>query len=741
MRVLKRGQSGKDVKIWQKFLNDNNFPVGEDDGWFGKKTDEATKRFQAEHKLFIDGIVGPETLQKAKALGFVLPKDRNVIPIDHPPFRRLRAYAFDPSLSIELENAVINQVTLQVLWEDGDQLRLGPIGEYVEVIDIDPASQCFYAPVDLNQPYMLAQDGLAPSEGNPQFHQQMVYGVAMTTIQNFERALGRKVLWAPHRWIETDEHGKQIECEEYMQRLRIYPHALREANAYYSPRQIALLFGYFPATTTDPRFHLPGGTVFTCLSHDIIAHETTHALLDGIHRRYDEPTNVDMLAFHEAFADIVALFQHFSYPEVLRHQIAKASGDLSTETLLAQLAQQFGKASSSHALRDALGDDKNGEWTRSEPEPAKMQTVTEPHERGSLLVAAIFDAFVSMYKTRTADLLRIATRGTGVLPGGRIHPDLVNRLADEAAAVAQHLLMMCIRALDYCPPVDLNFGDYLRALITADSDLVPDDTSGYRIAVIEAFRQRGIFPHNVRSLGIDTLLWNKSDSALWRAKSGVVNLLKEKRDALTQRTLTSAREDTYITLRDIRVQLHDKLREEWQNRAAVFKNTAKIYPLGSPHDTPLAAGLDPDLPFEVHSIRPAYRVGPDDNMRLDLVIEITQWRPGCFDRAAQDTLDEKLAKNKCDRPETGFDFKFRGGCTLLVDADCLVDTDCFPVRYEIFKPIWGDAADERLQRQRQFLTDTTDGSLSATYFGTLAQNKLGEPFRLLHRMASEEEFV
>ena len=54
-----------------------------------------------------------------------------------------------------------------------------------------------YEPVDLNDPQLLAQDGWAPSEGNPQFHQQMVYAVAMTTIGNFEKALGRKALWAP----------------------------------------------------------------------------------------------------------------------------------------------------------------------------------------------------------------------------------------------------------------------------------------------------------------------------------------------------------------------------------------------------------------------------------------------------------------------------------------------------------------------------------------------------------------
>jgi hypothetical protein len=57
-------------------------------------------------------------------------------------------------------------------------------------------------------------------------------------------------------------------------------------NAYYSPDKIALLFGYFPGERGDGGGR--GGLVFTCLSHDIVAHETTHALLDGLHRRFQE---------------------------------------------------------------------------------------------------------------------------------------------------------------------------------------------------------------------------------------------------------------------------------------------------------------------------------------------------------------------------------------------------------------------------------------------------------------------
>src|SRR5207302_8723807 len=142
--------------------------------------------------------------------------------------------------------AVLNRTVVNVPWEvdrltGEDLLRPGPVGEYLEVVDVDPASSCAYEPVDLSDPYLLAQDGLPPSEGNPQFHQQMAYAVAMTTIRHFEQALGRRALWAPRRY--RDGHGWH---EDYVARLRVYPHALREANAYYSPEKKALLFGYFP---------------------------------------------------------------------------------------------------------------------------------------------------------------------------------------------------------------------------------------------------------------------------------------------------------------------------------------------------------------------------------------------------------------------------------------------------------------------------------------------------------------
>lgn len=631
-----------------------------------------------------------------------------------PPKRRLRVFAFDPSLTTQLDTVAINQLTLAVPWE---ALEPGPVGEYLEIVDVDPASGAAYPPVDLNDPYLLAQDGLAPAEGDPRFHQQMLYAVAMLTIQRFEEALGRRVLWSVPRHAQAGPDQWQ-----YVQRLRIYPHALREANAYYSPEKKALLFGYFNARPQQSALALPGGLVFTCLSHDVIAHEVTHALLDGMHRRFAEPSNPDVLAFHEAFADLVALLQHFSYPEVLRHQLARTRGDLASQNLLGELAQEFGQAIGSHgALRDALGrrDPHTNTWQPVEPDPTALGRTSEPHERGSILVSAVFGAFLHIYQTRTADLLRIATAGTGILPAGALHPDLVNRLAQEAASAARHVLRMCIRALDYCPPVDLTFGDYLRALVTADRDVVADDTLYYRVALIESFRRWGIYPEGVRNLSEESLLWQPPTAAEAAALTAALGDAAVLRGLCPDWGLSSNRRAVF--------EQAQKNQEKLQNGLFMPPHPAAMRALGLTigPDVPgsfFASRTFTDYPtIEIHAVRPARRIGPGGEVRTDLVIVASQRRRGYFDPAMQHAVDHGQ------QTPPPADFIFRGGCTLLVDLDSGA------VRYIIRKDV---LSEPRLTQQRQYLHQQWLPAVRGTYFGSRGDGKedgLAEPFAMLHR--------
>jgi len=167
-------------------------------------------------------------------------------------------------------------------------------------------------------------------------------------------------------------------------------HALREPNAYYSPGKIALLFGYFRATETAAPQHVPGGMVFTCLSHDIIrTRRRTRCSTDAPPVSHADQS--DVRAFHEAFADIVSLFQHFTFTDILQHQIASTRGRFGT----GEPAGPTGGTVRAcpwlrGALRDAIGaiDQDNGTWKPRTPDPAAYQTTMTPHERGAILVAA-----------------------------------------------------------------------------------------------------------------------------------------------------------------------------------------------------------------------------------------------------------------------------------------------------------------------------------------------------------------
>jgi hypothetical protein len=573
-----------------------------------------------------------------------------------PPFRRLRCYAVDPSFSTQLETVSINDVVLNVRWESFDNAegktntstakatlksdRAEFTGEYLRIdrehVKVRDKELSFL--LDLNDPKLLAQDGWPPSEGNPEFHQQMVYAVAMKTIEHFERALGRRVLWRAEQ-----KNGKP----EFVGQLTIKPHAMEQANAFYSPKEIALLFGYFEASASDPGDHSPGSRVYACLSHDIIAHETTHAILDGMHKQFNEATNPDVLAFHEAFADIVALMQHFTIPEILENAITRTRGDLESQSTLGTLAVQFGKAMGGRgALRDAIGKvDKDGKWTRQKPDPADYGKTMEPHARGALLVAAVFDAFLAIYKTRTADLLRIYTGGTGVLPAGAIHPDLVHRLAAEAAKTAGHVLNICIRALDYIPPVDITFGEYLRGLITADADLVPDDRFHYRVAFVESFRKRGMYPLDLDTLSVDTLRWQGVD-LFEPIKDPEVRKQFEKilRDVLEQLKKYS---DACFYL-PTRKRLFEVTQDQIQELKDKLNSILSGLPEKQQEWFGWLIGIDPTQPFEVSELRRAVRVSPDGQHKPQIIIALSQSRPLKIDESSEELV-------------------FHGGSTLIVD--------------------------------------------------------------------------
>jgi len=306
--------------------------------------------------------IGP----RVRAAARVAPHPRGV---GEPLYRPLRIFAIDPSAS-RLEGAM---ATVDVPYEP---LAPGPSGALFEVDDVDTSRNRRYARIDLDDPFLLMSDGKAPAAADPQFHQQMVYAVASRVYFAFKAALGRNLSWG-----FTDPRQSQ---------LRIRPHAGREQNAFYDRRAGEIAFGYYAADQQPGGNNLPGGTIFTCLSHDVVAHETSHALLDGLRAQFSVPTGPDVLAFHEAFADLVAVFLHFEYPDVVKPAIRRCRGDLRQPSALAEVASQFGQTTGAGgALRLALDD-------LGHDTPARYDPTLESHALGAVLVAAIYEAFTTL---------------------------------------------------------------------------------------------------------------------------------------------------------------------------------------------------------------------------------------------------------------------------------------------------------------------------------------------------------
>jgi len=390
------------------------------------------------------------------------------------PTRTLTILAQDPTLVVD------NRMLTAAVTIPNEQLSAGPRGYRVQVVDYDASSNRWFAPPDASSfgtieeprdPYAQT----APQRQNdwllddPGFHAQNVYAITMRTLAHFERALGRRVSWS--------FGGHQI---------KVAPHAFAEANAFYSPPDEAMLFGYFD----DGK----GRRIFNCLSHDIVAHETTHALLDGLRPRYMEPSSPDQAAFHEGFSDVVALLSVFSVHEVVEYAVSRVTGRRAARTVdVARLTISGLRDSVLLGLGEQFGEGLSGVRGAALRRSVKLKPSRllrhrreyfEEHTRGELLVAAMLQAFLSAYQNRLKTL--------GLTADGRLPAE---RVAEEGADIADRLLTMAIRALDYTPPTDITFDDFISALLTSDLEIHPDDAR-YRLRahVARGFEAFGFLP-------------------------------------------------------------------------------------------------------------------------------------------------------------------------------------------------------------------------------------------------------
>jgi len=526
-----------------------------------------------------------------------------------PRTRQLTVIAQDPSIR-RGARIVTGEVTIP--WEE---LREGPWGHRVQIVDYDASLDRYRKP----KPIAASENPFKNKDpdhliSNPEFHAWNCYAIVMSTLFRFEFALGRRIAWS--------FGGHQI---------KVAPHAFADANAFYSRQDESILFGYFQGRKD---------TVFTCLSHDVISHETTHALLDGLRERYMDPSSPDQAAFHEGFADVVALLSVFAMPGVVeriidlgdtaanpprRIPVNKLTNKRLFSGLLA-LGEQMGKEIQGvrgAALRKSGEIDPSPKWYRDDPE------FEESHRRGEILVAAMLHAFVDAWRHRLVGM----GEESEPLGGGKTLDR--ERVVEEGATLAGTLLTTAIRAIDYAPTVDLKFGDYLSAVLTGDREVRPDDKKyDLRRRLRDAFASYGIRPPG-----------GAADGGFWpHAPEGL--------------------RYSGIHLESLQRDPDEVFRFLWDNRDDLK--------------------LDDSAYTEVLSVRPCTRVDPDDGFTLrETVAEYVQIR-----RLRADEL--RLVKvRQPDGMPADTEVTLYGGGALIFD-------EFGHLKYLVTKPVGGDDQSEQL---------------------------------------------
>jgi hypothetical protein len=255
----------------------------------------------------------------------------------------------------------------------------------------------------------------------PQFDAVHTFAVVRQTLTMYQRALsaGGSDMPLPWQWNSSVDTAP----------LQVFPYGLPNVmNAFYSRSQCCLKFGDFVPSGE-------AGRVFTCRSFDIVAHETGHAVLDGLKPDWllaDNPPQTGGL--HESFGDLTAIFLALSQLDQCEAIIAQTKARLHDKTFLADIAEQFGLAlGRSNGLRNA-----DNELTLS-------QAGTEVHAISQVFTGAIYDIL--------ADIFTFERKPA---------------LLDDAAVLHQvgdYLRGLLLRALVAAPDVAATYADVVNQML------------------------------------------------------------------------------------------------------------------------------------------------------------------------------------------------------------------------------------------------------------------------------------
>ena len=224
-----------------------------------------------------------------------------------------------------------------------------------------------------------------------QFLAAHTYGTVRRTLDIWEAYLGQRVVW----W-----HAPTIPMMELVP-------TVHWANAHSGPGFIEM--GRQPTSN--------GGIAPFCLNFDVLAHETGHAILfSQIGIPPEGQVSREFLAFHESFADLIAMIGLLHFRTIANHLLVETKGNLYVLNVLNRIGtisktEQIRVASNTMTMADVAGLHlaPDGNWIDPSGLDRNQHAIAEP------LTGAIFDILVEFYQDDLVDkgLLSPATDARG----------------------------------------------------------------------------------------------------------------------------------------------------------------------------------------------------------------------------------------------------------------------------------------------------------------------------------------
>lgn len=337
----------------------------------------------------------------------------------------------------------------------------GPSGPHAVVVDYNADLDTRFAPAVLQANRSFR--GMAGVSGarllaDFNFHQVNMWAIVERTLGLIEDQylMGRPIPWA---------FGSG--------RLALLPHAGYLENAYYDRGTGALHFFYFQGAKGEP--------VYTCLSHDVVAHELGHAILDGLKPYYNEVSSPETAGFHEYFGDAVAMMASLSMRETALVVVRGGPAKLKPHNVVSAIASEFGAELRGIPEEDYL----RGAWNNRKMKD--LRGTFEEHDWSEILTGVYYDILEWLYPRFRE---QVEAKGGRATTRGKREYYAMQALSRAATVTAG----VMFRALDYCPPVDLRYDEYACAILRADEVAYPLDDLGIRRMLAGVFKRRGLVP-------------------------------------------------------------------------------------------------------------------------------------------------------------------------------------------------------------------------------------------------------